>query len=129
VRVFLVRDEVQRARADRRERLTQVQYPEDVRVGQNHVWLGQVGMHHCYPVAGRQQRLAVQGDHEIVVDVDHVCFRRDGLRHLVHVGPGRKPAAQVEKLPDALIGGEVPDRARDERALILRDSRRCRGPR
>jgi hypothetical protein len=78
-------------------------------------------MHHCYPVAGRQQRLAVQGDHEIVVDVDHVCFRRDGLRHLVHVGPGRKPAAQVEKLPDALIGGEVPDRARDERALILRD--------
>ena len=116
----LVGDEVQRARAQHRHRLRQIQQPADLGVGQDGGRLPQVTQHHRDLVAGGEQRLAVGRHHGIVVYVDHAYPRHDPLGQLVHVGLGRKAAAEVEKLPDSALGGEIPDHPAEKRPVVAR---------
>ena len=46
--------------------------------------------------------------------------RRDALSQFVHVRLGRQPAAEVEKLPDTALGGEVTHHPAEKRPIVTR---------
>jgi hypothetical protein len=62
----------------------------------------------------------VREHQRVVVDVDDPGRGRDRLRHLVHVIRGRQAGPDVEELPNAGLGGQVPDRAAEERPVLAR---------
>jgi hypothetical protein len=49
------------------------------------------------------------GEHDrVVVDVDDAGLRRDRLHHLVQVGLGGDPGADIQELADAAFRGQEP---------------------
>ena len=116
----LVCDEVQGARAQHRHRLGQVEQAEDDRIPQDAGRVTQIAGHHADLVAGREQRPAVRADHGIVVDIDHPRVRRHPLGQLMHVSLGRQAAAEVQKLPDTPLDGQVTHHPAKKRPIITR---------
>ena len=86
-------------------------------------WPAQIAEHHADCVARPEQRLAVRADHRIVVDVHHPRVWRDRLRHLVHAVLRGQAGAEVEKLADARLAGQVAHHAADERPVVADDPR------
>jgi hypothetical protein len=56
----------------------------------------------------------------VAVDVDDPGRGRDRLGDLVHVVGGRLPRPDVDELPDARLGRQVPERAAEERPVLPR---------
>jgi hypothetical protein len=59
-------------------------------------------------------RASVREHDGVVVHVHHPALRRDGLGDLVGVACGRDAGADVEKLPDPRLPGEVADNPAQE---------------
>src|SRR6266511_223950 len=67
-------------------------------------------------VGGGQQGVDVHLHDRVAVDVDDLGGRVHGVDHLVHAGRGGNPGAEVDDLPDPLLG-EEPHRAQRKRAV------------
>ena len=101
-----------------RHRAAEVQEAAHPGMGQQLSRSAQVGSHHDRPVGNRQQRAAVRDDDGIVVRVDHPRAGVDLLSDLMHRIPGGQARPDVKKLVDSRLGGEEPDDAPDEPAVL-----------
>ena len=122
----LVRDEMQRAGAQHRDRPGQVQQRLHVGVVQDRFRVTQVGVHHHHPVRLGQQRLAMGPDHRVVVHVGDPRGRGIRQRRLVHAELGRQSGAQVNKLLDTCVTGNVAHRPGQERPAVPGNGRDIR---
>jgi hypothetical protein len=119
----LVRDEMQRAGAQERDRPGQVQQRPHVGVVQDRFRLTQVGVHHHGSVRLGEQRLAMGPDHRVVVHVGDPRGRGMRQRRLVHAELGRQSRAEVEELLDTRLAGNVAHRPGQERPAVPGDGR------
>ena len=104
-RVLLVKQVVQDRARDDGDRVVKVDQRADRRVGQDLLWLADVGAdHHGVFVLG-EHGAAVRQDNRVVVYVDDLGPRGGALRHLVHVVRGRQPGPEVDELADAKLAG------------------------
>ena len=99
------REEVHGHREDQAHRLAEVKEPPGPPVVQDFRRVGQVPGHGQHAGGLGQQVPGVRQHLGIVIHVDDPGIRGDGLRGLVGVRRGRQPAAHIEELPDALLGG------------------------
>jgi hypothetical protein len=124
--VVLVRDEMQRAGAQHRDRPGQVQQRLQVGVVQDRFRVTQVGVHHHHPVRLGQQRLAMGPDHRVAVHVGDPRGRGIRQRRLVHAELGRQSGAQVNELLDTCVAGNVAHRPGQERPAVPGNGRDIR---
>jgi hypothetical protein len=63
----------------------------------------------------REQRPAVHEHHRVVVHIDHPARRIHVMRDLVHIRVGGQARADIEKLTDATVCGQISHRSAQKR--------------
>jgi hypothetical protein len=121
-RAELVRDEVQDRDQDQRDGLAEVEHLAHHGRGQDGFGIAQVGVDVGGPPFRRrgEQGAGVREHERVVVDVHDAGRRRGFLGDLVDVVRGGQPGTDVEELPDAGFGGQVPDGAAEECPVLSR---------
>jgi hypothetical protein len=121
-RAELVRHEVQDRHEHQRDGLAEVEHLAHRRRRQDGLRVAQVGLDVRGPALrrGGEQGAGMSENERVIVGVDHAGRRRDFLRDLVDVVRGRQSGADVEELPDARLGRQVPHRAAEERPVLAR---------
>jgi len=121
-RILLVHDPVQERDEYEPDRLAEVDHVTDVLVVEDRLRFARVRVNVGGPALGRggQQGPRVSEDQGVVVAVHDPAGRVDGLGDLVHAVRRRQPGADVEELPDARLGRQVPHGPAQERPVLPR---------